>query len=160
MAEKALSYIPQGMNNVTANLWFNGNCADAIEYYKSTFGAEMMFPAYLFPGSDKIMHAMIKIGDTNLMMGDTYPGSEEKGADTGTSVSFFVYVEDCDGYYNKALAAGCEIIDEMMDAFWGDRMGKVKDPFGHVWAFATSRWILSEDEMKQREKEWLDSMGV
>ncbi len=89
MAEQSLNYIPQGMNNITANLWFNGNCMDAIEYYKSTFDAKLIFPPYKFAGSDKVMHAMITIGDTNLMMGDTYPGSVEKGADAGTSVSFF-----------------------------------------------------------------------
>ena len=124
MAEKALKPVPDGMNNVTANLWFNGNCSEAIEYYMKVLGVELVFPPYSFPGSDKIMHAMIRIGDTNLMMSDSYPGGVEKGAVNGTTVSLFVYVEDCDAVFNRMVESGSEIVDEIMDAFWGDRMGE------------------------------------
>lgn len=160
MAEKAKRAVPEGMNTVTASLWFEGKCRYAIDYYKKVFNAELLFPPYPFPESDRVMHAMIKVGNTNLMMGDTYPGCSEKGAEEGTTVGFFVYVDDCDALFNKAVEEGCVVVDEMMDAFWGDRMGKVKDPFGHMWSIASHKWNLSDDEMVNRQKEWLEGMGI
>ena len=54
--------------------------------------------------------------------------------------------------------AGCEVVDEMMDAFWGDRMGMVKDPFGHCWAIASHKWVLTEEEMQKGMEDWLKSL--
>lgn len=158
MVQKAPKPIPDGMNNVTTHLWFNGNCKDAIEYYKKVFDAKMEFPPYLYPDEKNVMHAMMKIGDTNLMMADSLEKDYEKGPMEYASSSFWLYVEDCDAVYNRALENDCVILEEMMDAFWGDRMGKVKDPFGHTWSIASMKFIVSEEEMKQKEAEWRNSI--
>ena len=67
--------------------------------------------------------------------------------------SFWVYVKDCDFLFNRAVEAGCEVLMPMEDAFWGDRFGKVKDPFGHCWAIASFKWILTPEEIEERQKE-------
>jgi uncharacterized glyoxalase superfamily protein PhnB len=92
------------------------------------------------------------------MMADAQPGRWEQGPTDSTTMSIFLYVEDCDAVYNRAVAAGCEVIEEMMDAFWGDRMGTVKDPFGHCWSLATYKWVYTEEEMKKNQEEWLKSI--
>ena len=65
---------------------------------------------------------------------------------------------NCDAFYNQAVNAGCEVLEPMMDAFWGDRNGKVKDPFGHCWSIASHKWIFTEEEMQERMQEWLKSL--
>ena len=81
-------------------------------------------------------------------------GPEQKHLEPG----MWVYVEDCDAVFNRAVEAGCEILEEMMDAFWGDRNGKVKDPFGHCWSIASHKWILTPEEMEKGLKEWEEGL--
>jgi len=91
-------------------------------------------------------------------MADAWPGNWEQGPATSASASMWVYVEDCDAVFNRAVEAGCEILEEMMDAFWGDRNGKVKDPFGHCWSIASHKWILTPEEMQKGQKEWEEGL--
>lgn len=156
MAEKAKRAVPEGMSTITMHLWFSGNCSKAIEFYKRTFDAQLPGPAVQWPNSDLIMHAMLKIGDSNIMMADAHPSAYEQGPGDRATAGLFCYVENCDLYYDRAVDAGCEVLEEMMDAFWGDRLGKIKDPFGHTWAFATHKWIYSPEEMQQKQQEWMD----
>ena len=67
-------------------------------------------------------------------------------------------MEVCDAHFNRATSAGCEKIFPLADAFWGDRMGKVKDPYGHCWAFATHQWNYTPEEMQNGQEEWLESL--
>lgn len=156
MPQPAPSPIPEGMRAITAHLWFDGNAQEAIAWYQKNFNASLTSPPITFPGGVGIMHAMLKIGDSHIMMADQIPGKAwEHAPKEGSTMSLFVYVDDCDAYYDRAIAEGSEVLEEMMDAFWGDRMGKIKDPFGHVWAFATHQWVLSPEEMQER----MASMG-
>ncbi len=91
-------------------------------------------------------------------MADAWPEHWEQGPKESASASIWLYVEDCDALYNRALDAGCEVLQQIMDAFWGDRMGRVKDPFGHCWSIASHKWILTEEEMQERMNEWLKSL--
>ena len=159
MPEKAPRAVPEGMHTVTIHLWFNGNCTEAIDFYKKAFGAEPIGSVVPTPDGSGIMHAMLKLGDSNIMMADATPGQWEKGPIKGSTAGMWCYVEDCDELFNRAVAAGCEIVYPLMDAFWGDRNGKVKDPFGHCWGFASQKWILTEEEMQERMQEWLKSLG-
>ncbi len=93
------------------------------------------------------------------MMADAWPRSWEKGPESSATAGLWVYVKDCDALYERASMAGCEVLMSMMDAFWGDRMGKVKDPYGHCWAIATHKWDLTPEEMKQRQEKWLSQLG-
>jgi PhnB protein len=104
------------------------------------------------------MHAMIRIGDTNLMMSDASPEGFGTGPDNHVNASLFLYVDDCDAVYNQAVAAGCIVIHELMDAFWGDRMGNVKDPFGHYWGIASYKWILTSEEIARAQEDWMKTI--
>ncbi|NQT74286.1 MAG: glyoxalase/bleomycin resistance/extradiol dioxygenase family protein [Chloroflexi bacterium] len=159
MAETAPSPIPDGMSTLTAYLWFNGNCREATQFYKTAFGAEETGPPIESEDGNIIMHVMLKIGDSNIMMADTFPGSWEQGPRDSATASFWVYVEDCDAYFNRATEAGCDILMPIADAFWGDRFGKVKDPYGHCWAIASYKWVLTPEEMQERQGEWLESLA-
>ena len=77
----------------------------------------------------------------------------------GSPVSLHIYVGDADKLYQRALGAGCEVSAPMMDAFWGDRYGKLKDPFGIEWGVATHKEDLSAEEIGKRAAEWFAQMG-
>lgn len=159
MPKKAPHPIPEGMHHITAHLWFNGNCREAVDFYQKAFGAELHSPMVDGPDGKSVMHAMLKFGDSNIMMADAWPGNWEQGPKDYATTGLFLYTEDCDALFQQALNAGCEEMEEMMDTFWGDRMGKVKDPFGHAWAIATYKWVMTPEEMKKGELEWLKTLG-
>jgi len=155
MPVKANKPIPDGTHSVTAHLVYNGDCRQAIKFYQRVFGA--VVEGEIMSGFDgnSVMHAQIKIGDTHLMLADGVPGSWTKGPTDHATASLFLYTANCDEVYKKALAEGGKVEQEMMDAFWGDRMGSIKDPFGHVWAIATRKKNLSVDEMKRAMDEFM-----
>jgi len=146
------------MHTITPHLWYAGDCARAIEFYQEAFGAELAAPVAHAPGGKSIMHAMMRLGDSHVMMADAWPGAWEAAPKGSATAGFFIYVEDCDRLFERAINAGCETIHPMADMFWGDRMGKVKDPFGHCWGIATNRWIMTPQEIEQGQKAWLESM--
>jgi len=147
MPEPARSPVPEGMSTVTPHLWFAGDCAKAIEFYEQALGATLDSDPIPAPDGTGVWHAMLRIGDSNVMAADTTGEKAEAGPAGRTTVGFFLYVDDCDAWYERAVAAGCEVVDPIADMFWGDRVGKVRDPFGHVWAFATHKWVYSDEEM-------------
>jgi uncharacterized glyoxalase superfamily protein PhnB len=146
------------MNTLTTQLWYNGSCAQAIDFYKKAFGAEPEGMIARAPDGKGVMHAMLKFGNSHVMMADAWPGAWEKAPQGSATAGLFVYVEDCDRLFDRATKAGCETIFPMADMFWGDRMGKLKDPYGHCWAIATHKWEMTPEEVDAGQKEWLKSM--
>jgi len=147
----AVKAIPEGYHSVTPYLIIGG-AADAIEFYKNAFGATELFR---FPSPDgKVGHAEIKIGDSHVMLADEYPDMGYKGPKSigGSSVSLMIYVDDVDTVFDRAVAAGGTAKEAVTDKFYGDRMGTVVDPFGHVWHVATHREDVSVEEMQRRAK--------
>ena len=128
MPEKAPQPVPEGMHTVTIHLWFNGNCKEAIDFYQKAFGAELARPPVPTPDGSGIMHAMLRLGDSNIMMADANSEQWEQGPKGSATAGMWCYVDDCDALFNRAVEAGCEVVYTLMDAFWGDRNGKVKDP--------------------------------
>jgi len=157
MPKPAPRPVPEGMNTITTQLWFKGDCAQAVDFYQKAFGAELAAPVAYGPGGKTVMHAMLKLGDSHVMMADAWPGAWEKAPQGSATAGLFVYVDDCDRLFERATRAGCETIFPMADMFWGDRMGKVKDPYGHCWGIATHRWIMTPEEMQKGQEEWLKS---
>jgi len=143
------------MHTLTVHLWFNGNASEAITFYERAFGAKLAAPPNTGPEGE-VLHAMLRIGDSHFMLADAMPGSE-RGPESFSTAGLWLYVEDCDGLYQRATENGCTVIYELMDAFWGDRMGKVRDPFGHCWAIATHKWDMSPEEIRQGQDAWLKS---
>jgi PhnB protein len=148
MADK-VKPIPEGYHSVTPYLIVKGGNA-AIEFYKKAFGAKELFR---IPGPDgKVGHAEIGIGDSVVMLADEHPEMGARCPQTigGTPVSILLYVEDVDAVVRQAVAAGAKIQRPVEDKFYGDRMGTLDDPFGHVWHVATHRENVSPEEMKKR----------
>jgi PhnB protein len=143
--------IPDGYHTATPYLIIRG-AADAIEFYKKAFGATELFR---FPTPDgKIGHAEIKIGDSPIMMADEFPQMGYKGPQSlgGSPVSIMIYVQDVDTIFNQAVAAGATVKEAVSDKFYGDRMGTLTDPFGHVWHISTHKEDVSMEEIEKRAK--------
>jgi PhnB protein len=158
MAAKAHG-IPKGFHTVTPSL----TCADApkaIEFYKKALGAEEVMR---FPGPDgRIMYAELKIGDSTLMLGDEMVEQGMKGPRTlgGTPVSFFVYSEDVDAAWQRAIAAGGRQIMPLENQFWGDRAGSFEDPAGHQWWLAQRIKDMTPDELRKSADEFFAQAGA
>ncbi len=157
MPKPAPSPVPAGMNTLTTQLWFKGDCDKALDFYQKAFGAELVGNVARGPGGKGIMHAMLKLGNAHIMVADAWPGAWERAPQDGATAGLFIYVEDCDRLFERATAAGCEVLFPMGDMFWGDRMGKVKDPFGHCWGIATNRWIMTDEEVEKGQEEFFKS---
>ena len=156
---KAAKAIPEGDRTVTPYLTVRG--ADrAIEYYKQAFGAEELLR---MPGPDGkgIMHAEIKVGDSKVFLSDEFPGMGSRSPETlgGSTASVHLYVEDVDAVFNRAVTAGAKVRMPVADMFWGDRYGKVMDPFGHEWGIATHKEDLTAEEIGQRAAAFFAEMG-
>jgi PhnB protein len=141
--------IPEGYHTVTPYLVVRDG-ARAIEFYKKAFGAQELFR---MPGPDgKIAHAELQIGSSRIMLGTESPQTGAKSPETlkGTPVGIFLYLEDVDAAYKRAIEAGAKEQQAPQDMFWGDRYGKVADPFGHEWQLATHKEDVSPEEMGKR----------
>ncbi len=150
--------IPDGFHTATPSIVVN-NSKEAIEFYKKAFGANEI---YQMAGPEgKCLHAMIKIGDSFVMMTDEFPqmGARSPQSIGGTPVTLHLYVEDADKVYNQAVQAGAKPTLPIMDAFWGDRYGCVLDPYGHSWSIATHKIDMSPEEMRKAGEAFMASMS-
>jgi PhnB protein len=141
--------IPEGLRSLTPHLISN-KAAAAIEFYKNVFGATELAR---MPGpGGAVMHAELQIGDSRLFINDTMNPAGFRPGEHGKSNPMYLhlYVENVDNIFKRALAAGA--IEEMpvQDMFWGDRYGKLTDPFGQQWGIATHTEDVSPEEMKRR----------
>jgi PhnB protein len=150
--------IPKGYHSVTPYLCVN-DAARAIDFYRRAFGAKEIMR---MDGPDgKIAHAEIRIGDSNIMVSDEMPGSGCRSPRSlgGSTVNIFLYVENVDAIFNQAVSAGAKVDAQLSDMFWGDRYGKLMDPFGHSWSVATHKEDVAPEEMARRSKEAMEKMG-
>jgi len=144
--------IPQDMHVVTPHLVCAG-AAKAIEFYKKAFGA---VEGGRLPGPDgKLIHAMIRIGGDAIMLVDEMPqwGALGPKALKGSSVTIHLYVDDVDAAVKRAVEAGAKVTMPVADQFWGDRYGKLEDPFGHQWSVATHIRDVTPQEMQEAMKQ-------
>ena len=143
--------IPDGYHTATPYLIIRG-AGEAIEFYKKAFGATELFR--MAAPDDKIGHAEIKIGDSPIMLADEFPEMGYKGPQTlgGSPVSIMIYVEDVDTVFNRAIEAGATVKEAVSDKFYGDRIGTLTDPFGHIWHVSTHKEDVSMEEMERRAR--------
>ena len=143
---------PEGMHSVTPHLICAG-AAKAIDFYTQAFGA---VEEGRLPGPDgRIMHAAIRIGDSTVMLVDEMPEWGALGPKSlkGSPVTIHLYVSDVDAFVDRAVKAGAKVTMPVADQFWGDRYGKLEDPFGHHWSVATHVRDVSPDEMQKAMRE-------
>lgn len=149
----ATSPIPSGYHTVTPYLTVRGAKA-ALVFYKKAFGAvELM----CLPGeNDTLMHAEMKIGDSIVMLSDECLAFNSLSPQhyNGTPVGIMLYVENVDHTFPQAVEAGATAVMPPTDMFWGDRMAKVIDPFGHVWSIGTHKFDVTPEEIAQGTAEW------
>jgi uncharacterized glyoxalase superfamily protein PhnB len=152
-----VSYIPEGTRTVTPHLVIKG-AAKAIDFYARAFGAQehLRMPG---PGGS-IGHAELQIGDSLVYLADEWPGGSSRSPQSlkGSSVVIHLYVPDVDAAFQRAVGAGAKVSMPVMDMFWGDRFGQVRDPFGHLWSLATHKEDLTPDEMARRGEAFMASM--
>jgi PhnB protein len=145
----AVKSVPDGYHTVTPYLIING-AVQALEFYKRAFGAAET--VRMPDPKGRIAHAEIKIGDSMVMLADEHHEMGHRGPRTlgGTSVSILLYVPDVDTVFDRAIKAGAKSQRPVADQFYGDRMGTLEDPFGHVWTIGTHIEDVSAEEMKRR----------
>ena len=146
---------PEGYHSVTPYLVVDDAKA-AIDFYTRAFGAKEKFRLEM---GDRIGHAEIIIGDSHVMLADEFPDMDHLGPKSrgGTTVSLMIYVDDVDSAFRQAIDAGATEKRPVEKQFWGDRMGTLTDPFGHMWSLATTVEEVAPDELQRRMAEF--SMG-
>jgi len=143
--------IPEGYHTITPNLVIAG-AEKAIDFYKKGFGATEIAR---MPGPNGgIMHAELRIGDSVFMLGEEMPEMGAKGPKAlgGSPVSLYVYVENVDAAWDRAIKAGATSVMPLADMFWGDRTGWLEDPFGHKWALAQHVKDLTPEEIQKGQE--------
>ena len=159
MSNSQVRPIPEDMHTLTPHIV----CADAlkaIDYYKRAFNATeagiMMTP------DGKLMHGMIRIGDSALMLMEQNEAWGARGPALlgGSPVTIHLYVKDVDAVFKRAVAEGATATMEPVDMFWGDRYGVLTDPFGHSWSIATHMRDVSPEEMQAEASKMGDCGGA
>ena len=141
--------IPDDYKAATPYLCVKG-AARALDFYRKAFGATEVMR---MPHSDgKIGHAEIRIGAAPIMLADEAPEMDFRSPETlgGSPVNIMIYVDDVDKLVRQAEAAGAKVTRAVENQFYGDRLGVLKDPFGHTWSFATHIEDVSPEEMQRR----------
>jgi uncharacterized glyoxalase superfamily protein PhnB len=140
--------IPDGMHTLTPHIIVRGAAA-AIEWYKKAFDAVEISRSPM-PGTDLLIHSSVRIGDSLMMIVDEFPQWNCVGPATlkNSSVTLHMQVKDADAVYARAVEAGATPKMPVTEMFWGDRYGKVEDPFGHQWSIATHVKDVSPAEMQ------------
>jgi PhnB protein len=152
---KAASAVPHGLQTMTPQLTLD-NAAQSIDWYKKAFGAEEISRS---TGPDgKIMHAELKIGSSRFFVNDVMMGKGPQGFG-GSPASFWLYVDDSDSFFERAVGAGATVQMPIVDQFWGDRAGCVADTAGYNWWIATRKEDLTSAELQQRAAEFFKQMG-
>jgi PhnB protein len=142
-AKKPINPVPRQYGSVTP-MMNQTDAAATIAFCKKAFGAKLLSK---MPGpGGKLMHAEIQIGDSIVMLSDSV-------MEPARVSSLFMYVPKVDKAMAKAIKAGAEVIMPAQDMFWGDRMGRLKDPAGNLWGLASRFEKVSPAEMKKRMKE-------
>lgn len=150
--------IPKGYHSVTPYLVVN-DAKRAMDYYQRAFGAREIMR--MDGPAGKIAHAELRIGDSVIMLSDEMPGAGCRAPSSvgGSTAGIFLYVENVDTVFKQAVSAGAKADTPPADMFWGDRYGKLTDPFGHSWSLATHKEDVAPAEMAKRTKEAMAKMS-
>ena len=144
--------IPEHLHTVTPRLVVSDGAA-AIEFYVRAFGAEEVGERFTGPGGE-LIHAEVRIGDSVVMLtGESDEARSPSSAGTVTAI-LATYWEDVDAAWERALAAGAEVVYPLADQFYGERGGRLRDPFGHQWMLSQVIEDVPPEEMERRGAEF------
>jgi len=133
--------IPEGYHSVTPYLTVD-DAGGLISFLERAFGGTVK---ERMEGPDgAVMHAEVRIGDSIVMLG------QARGEWPAQRTTLYLYVEDVDAVWKRAIDAGAKSVREVRDEFYGDRSGGVTDPAGNSWFIATHKEDVSPDEMQRR----------
>ena len=151
--------IPEGYQSVTPIIVFR-DTRKALDFYKKAFGAIERY-AVPGPGGKGIMHAEFQIGSSIIMTGEESEGMPHKSAQTmgGSPISFYIYLDNVDLAFERAVSAGCTVQMPLSNMFWGDRAGAVNDPFGYNWFLASRIEVLSQEQIAKRAQAAMAEMS-
>ncbi|HET7841109.1 MAG TPA: VOC family protein [Terriglobales bacterium] len=151
--------VPEGFHTLTPHLIVR-NAAEAIEFYKKAFGAEVKGVAHMPDG--KIMHAALRIGNSMLMLNDEMPefGALSPLSHGGCACTIHVYTESVDAAFERAVTAGASVKMPLANQFWGDRYGLVEDPYGYKWSLAAHVKDMSPEELQRAQDEAMAQMSA
>jgi PhnB protein len=153
----AVRAIPEGYHSITPAIVCKG-AARAIEFYTEVFQAKEIM-RMSGPGGT-IGHAELQIGDSRIMLNDEFPGmANAPGPTPITSNSLVVYSDDVDALFERAVKAGAKVEMPLQNQFWGDRYGKIRDPFGHQWGLAQHVEDVAPAEMESRSNAFMAQMS-
>jgi uncharacterized glyoxalase superfamily protein PhnB len=140
--------IPDGIQTMTPHFTVR-DAPKAIAFYQKAFGAEVV-DKMLGPDGTTIWHARLRIGNSNLFLGEeaSLPGEKSPQSLGGTPTWIQLYVEDAAAWFKRAVDAGAKVQKPLAETFWGDLYGQVVDPFGFEWAIAQRLHDLSPEELK------------
>lgn len=150
--------IPKGYHSLTPYLIVRDTAA-AMDFYAKAFGAKEMLRMSMPDGT--VMHGEIKIGDSPLMLSEENPqwGTKSPLALGGNATHVMIYTKDADAAFARAVAAGCTAEMPVTTMFWGDRYGKVRDPYGHQWSIGSNVEIVRPKELQRRADAWMKQMA-
>ena len=150
--------VPEGYENPIPSLVVD-NGAEAIDFYERAFGARVR--GRMDAPGGIVAHAELELGSSVIMLSDAFPQSTARPPRElgGTTSSVFLYVEDVDAVFQQAVDAGATVAMPVDDMFWGDRYGRITDPFGHQWELATHVEDVDPEEMERRGREAMAGMG-
>ena len=157
-SKRKVAAIPKGYHTATPYLVIKGAAA-ALAFYAKAFGAKEKVRMDMPDGS--VMHAEIQIGDSMVMLAEENAmwGTKSPLALGGNATHVMLYVKDADAFVARAVAAGASVAQPLANQFWGDRYGKVADPFGHLWSVATHIEDVPPKQMKKRADEAMKAMA-
>jgi PhnB protein len=157
-AVHAASPVPEHLHTVTPRLVLSDSAA-AIEFYRAAFGAEEVGERFTGPGG-KLIHAEIRIGDSIVMLTD----EADNGAPAASpqslgavSAIMATYWENVDAMWERVVAAGAEVVYPLADQFYGERGGRVRDPFGQQWMLSQRLEVVSPEELERRAAQFFGS---
>jgi len=153
----AVKAIPDGYHSITPSIVCK-DAARAIDFYKEVFQAKEL-GRMAGPGGS-IGHAELQIGDSRLMLSDEFPGMANAPDPNGPQSAYlFIYTENVEELYDRAVKAGCKVEMPLQNQFWGDRYAKVRDPYGHQWGFGQHVEDVTPEEMQRRADAWMAKMS-
>ena len=151
--------VPQRLSTVNARLVFNNQASAAMRFYADAFGAETLEEPFLGPGGE-VVHAEIRIGDSVVFVtdeGDDGNGVAPVSVGGKVTAVMALNIADVDELWERAVGAGCEVIFPLADQFYGDRGGRLRDPFGHQWMLSTHIEDVDRAELDRRMEAWSES---